>query len=279
MTFAHMASSALDFELGSSDSTQLFTTQRRQDAITRGIKQFANITECYVRQSTIVSSNGVGEYDMNSTAIMGGSSDFVRLARQKPRYELLNTTASAVVSTNIIQTISGKNFERRDPEWLNEYEPGWQASSGGTPRYYYERIDGGRRYFGLYPPPSFDSTRQGRVVLPYVADPPESTASTYIPYSFASTSAGPSTGIRTDLVPYHQAAVHFAASELERLRVNTEAVQMQMQLFGSYVERYFREMRPKGGQTVKTSRSYFTEARKGRKEQRGPRSDQLSKWF
>ena len=80
---------------------------------------------------------------------------------------------------------------------------------------------------------------------------------TEVPFTFA-------TGVRTDLEPYVQAAVHYAAHELEHLRLNDQAAQVQHQQFLGYVERYLKAQQPKGGQQVKLGRAYFSEVRSRR---------------
>lgn len=258
--FKHLYSSALDYELGTDDSTRLFTDARRKASINEGVEQFADLTECFLRQSTMASSHGVGEYNLLSTVNVAGE-DFLRLSKQRPEYQLLSSHGGSSVQ---ITYVSGDNFERRDVEWLNQYEPGWRESTAGTPRYYYERIDGGKRYFGLYPPPDIGSSETAKVVLPYVARPPVLTSDTDVPFAIASTASGPSTGIRTDLANYHQAAVHYAAHKLEKLRANTEGSQTQLQAFLGWVQRYLADRQPKNGQTIKHARSYLAESRRSR---------------
>lgn len=259
-TFKHLYSSALDYELGTDDSTRLFTDGRRKQSVNEGLEQFAELTECFVRESTLVSSHGVREYSLNSTLNIPGN-DYVRPARQRPEFQL---TSSHGGSSAQITYVSGDAFERREIDWLNQYEPGWRESTGGTPRFWYERMDGGVRFFGLHPPPEIGSSETAKVRFPYVAKPPVLTSDTDVPYSVASTAIGGSTGIRTDLDVYHQAAVHYAAHKLEKLRVNTEASQMQLQTFLGWVEKYLAARTPKGGQTLKAARSYFADARRKR---------------
>lgn len=258
MTFSHGYSSALDLELGTDDSTRLFLTARRKSAFNEGIEQFADLTECFTRQSTVTSSHGVAEYNLLSTVNVPGG-DFVRLSKQRPEYQLLSSG-----STKTITYVSGEKFERRDVEWLNQYEPSWRQSTAGTPRFYYERMDGGRRLFGLYPPPEIKTSQTAKVVLPYVAKPPVLTSDTEVPFSVASTAIGASTGIRTDLEGYHHAIVHYAAHKLEKLRANTDGSQSQLQIFLGWVSRYLGDQTPKGGQTLKLKRSYFAEVRQRR---------------
>ena len=245
--FSHLYSSALDRELGTDDSTRLFLSARRQSAINDGMLQFVDLTECALRQSTVASSHGVAEYNLLSTVSVPAG-DYLRLSKQGPEYH--HTDSNSVVT----YTAGEDLFPRRDIPWLNQYDPGWRSSTGGTPYCYYERTDGGRRLFGLGPPPEITSSATGKVVLPYVAKPNTLTSDTDVPFTFGST-------VRTDLEPYHQAVVHYAAYELEKLRLNTEASQAQLQQFLGYVARYAQLTEPKGPRQVRAARSYFSEAR------------------
>jgi len=272
--FSHLYSSGLDYELGSADSTRLFTTARRQNSINEGLQEFADLTECFTRQSTVTCSNAVGEYNLISTVMMPGG-DFSRLAKQRPEYRLVSSGSSG--ST---RHVSGEAFERRDVEWLNQYEPHWRQSTGADlPRFYYERMDGGRRLIGLYPPPTIGTSESGFLTVPYVARPQVMTSDTDVPFAIASTAVGPSTGIRQDLTPYHQAAIHYAAHKLEKLRKNEVQSQRQLQLFLSYVQRWLFAMKPKGGQTIKHARSYFAEITKRRRDVGGPIDATVQRWF
>ena len=253
--FSHLYSSALDQELGSDDSTRLFTDARRQRAINTAQLHWCDLTECAIRQSTVTCSNGTREYNLLSTVNVPGG-DFLRLAKQGPEYHLISSGSSA--STTFI---AGDDFPRREIPWLNQNDPGWRSSTGGTPDGYYERFDGGQRLFGLVTPPRITSSQSGKIILPYVAKPSSLTASTDIPFTFGSTT-------RDDLEPYHQALVHYAAYELEKLRLNTEGSQSQLQQFTGYLERFFRSMQPKGEQQVRLGRNYFAEVR-GRRRGNG----------
>lgn len=253
-----MYSSALTQELGTSDSTKLFTDARRKQAVNNGVLAFVDLTECAVRQSTIVSSHGVREYNLLSTVNIPGG-DFLRLAKQGPEFHATDTAGR-------VQYITGEDFPRRDVNWLNQYQSGWRSSTGGTPGAYYERMDGGAYFFGFDTPPDIQSGHSAKVLLSYVARPVIMTASTDVPFTFSGL-------IRTDLEPYHMAGVHYAAYELEKLRGETQAVQTQWQLFTSYVERFLRAARPKGGRTMRTLRNYFSESRIRRVERSGLLAD------
>lgn len=253
ITFLDLYGEALHQELGTDDSTRLFTTARRKKAINDGMQQFADLTECLTRQSTITSSHGVSEYNLLSTVNLPGA-DLSRLAKQRPEYQVRSSGSTATVTY-----ISGPNLERRDVDWLNTYEPGWRTSTAGTPRYYYERLDGGKRFFGLVPPPDIGSSESAKVVLPYVAAPAVMVDDTDNPFSITT---GSETGTRIDLYPYLGGPVHYAAHLLEKLRLNKEASQEHLQAFLAWVERYRSSVKPKGGQTVKMARNYFGEQRR-----------------
>lgn len=259
MNFSHLYSSALDQELGTDDSTRLFLTARRQRAINTAQLHFCDLTECATRESTFSCSNGTGEYNLISTVNVAAG-DYLRLSKQGPEYYLVT---SGGASSNSTRFVAGNLlFPRREIQWLNEYDPGWRLSTGADPSAYYERMDGGRRLFGLVPPPRIASSETGRVILPYVAKPSSMTNDTSVPFTFGSTT-------RDDLEPYHQALVHYAASELEKLRLNQPAVQSQLQLFMGYIERFIRSLQPKGGQMVRFGRNYFAEVRaRGREDEK-----------
>jgi hypothetical protein len=252
MLFSELYSSALDHELGTDDSTRLFTTGRRKRAINRGLQEFCNLTGCAKRQSTITCSNGVAEYNLNSTSALSNG-DFARYAPQRPEYYKVSSGSSASTTFQVL--------ERREIPWLNDYAQGWRTSTGGTPESYYDRPDGGQRFFGLQPPPQIGSSESGRVILPYLARPSSMTADTNVPFSFADTNGSTT---REDLEPYHQALVHFAAAELEKLRRDYEAVQYQTQQFLGYVARFTQQQEPMGGMQIRQARSYFAEVKRRR---------------
>ena len=270
--FSELYSSALHYELGTDDSTRLFTDARRKACVNDGLLAFADLTECFVRESTISCSRGTGEYDLLSTVNIPGG-DYIRLAQPLPEMQYRFDTASTVTF------LTGANLPRTDIAWLNEFQSGWRASTGDQPRYWYEQIDGGRRLFGLFPPPAFNSSGLAKVVLKYVAQPRVMTSDTDVPFALASTGTGGSTGIRNDLVPYHQALVHFAAHKLEKLRVNDQASQMQLQTFLGYVQRFIQALRPKGGQFMKPARSYFAESHRRREAGGGPIDKNSYPWI
>ena len=261
MQFSNLYTDRLDEELGTDDSTRLFTTARRRHGINEGLRQFADLTECYIRESSIACSNTVGEYNILST-VNTTAGDYVRLSKQEPEYRLVSSGSSG--ST---QYASGKDFRRTTVQWLDEYEPGWRNSTSGTPRFYYERVQTGRRLIGLYPPPRITSSQVGTLRLPYVARPSSLTSDTDVPFKDSSLTT------RQDFEPYHEAFAHYGAYRLEKLRLQTDESDRQLQTFLGYVQRYLGALRPKGGTTVKVARNYFGEAR-----ERGPAYSGLNPW-
>lgn len=250
--FSSLYTGRLDRELGTDDSTVLFTTARRKAAINEGQEQFADLTECLLRRSTLVMTGGTAEYDLNSTTVIPGG-DFVRWGKEQ--VAIRYTDASSNVSV-----ISGDDLPRRDIPYLNRYVPGWQHSTVSTvtgqqlPEFTYERIDAGARYIGFYPTPSTGSSATMEAIIPYVARPTPMASDTNEPFTVSS-------GVRGDLRGFHQALVHYAASQLEKLRRDDQASDAQMQRFMSYVQRYTAQARTKGGNVVGTARAYFNRGR------------------
>lgn len=258
MIFSHLYSSALDAELGTDDSTRLFTTARRKNAINEALLQWADQTACLMRESTFSCSNGIAEYNLLSTANLspGNAGDFLRFGSQMPEYRLVSSGSTA--ST---QFIAGDQLPRRDIDWLNQNDPGWRGSTGGTPSGFYVRPSGNGYWLGLTPPPRIGSSEAGSVRLPYIAKPAVMTSDTEVPFT---QNHGVGSGVvytRPDLEPYHQGLVHYAAYLLEKLRVNLEGAQIQLQLFQQYVARYVRASEPVGPRTIRTARNYWQEVR------------------
>lgn len=245
-TFSNLYSSRLDRELGTDDTTILFTTARRKAAINEAVVEFANLTNCLPRWASIPIVNGQHEYDLNSTTVIAAG-DFNGLATAP--VEFVYTDASTRT-----QTLSGDDLPRRDVRWLDRYQPGWQDSTQASsvlqfPSYHYVRIDGGQFNLGLWP---WASAGAGTAVLkvPYVAEAATLVSSTDVPFTMSS-------GYRLDLVAYHQGLVHYAASQLEKFRRDDQASDRQLQKFQGYIARYLQDQRIPGGRQIMQARSYF----------------------
>jgi len=250
-TFLQLQGELLSRELGSDDTTVLFTSTRRESAINAAQLEFVKQTECYTKELSITLANGTQEYDLDSDAVLGG--DFLWIASQGIEHSFTDSSA------NVTYT-AGEDFPRVDIETLNEQTPGWRnTSSSNRPQSYYIREAGGNVYLGLYPKPLIGAGESAAVRVPYVAVPPDMSQASHEPFSI--TAGG---NVKQTLRPWHQALVHYAAALLEPLRKNYAGEQRQRQLFAAYVADYLQRHRPKGGHVVKLSRRYYAEARKGR---------------
>ena len=252
MIFETLYKSELSIQLNNSDTSVLFTSTRRQQAINDAVEEFADLTECWIRQSTIPCSCNTREYMLLSSGTLSGSTDFSRLAKQGVEYHHISSGSSGQ-----IRTVAGDEFPRRDIEWKNRYEPGWRESTTPTelPTGYYLRADGGNVYLGLNEPPDIGSSETGKVLVPYVATPAPMTSSSAEPFTFNSS-------VRTDLRVYHRAFPHYAAYKLLPLIGDLQGANQQLQTFLGYVARYTQNAKPKGGQHVTLARSYFRESRR-----------------
>ena len=244
MNFERLTKSELTRELNNSDTSVLFTSTRRQDAIRQAEDEFIDLTECLIRQSTVACSCSVSEYALLTST--GGSTSFVRLAKQGVEYHHTS-------SGGTLRTVAGDQFPRRDIQWLNTYSPHWRESTTPVelPTGYYVRGDGPDLLIGLTDPPDIGSSETGTLLVPYVS---RST-------NLTSSSAEPFAG-RADLRMYHKALPHYAAYTLLPLIGDMQGANEQLQKFMGYVQRYLQDQRPKGGTHVTPARSYFRDARR-----------------
>lgn len=248
-TFGDLYQDALDTELGSNDSAVLFTTVRRKHAINEGYRQFADLTECLTRQSTVTVLSSGQEFNLLSTTVLPGG-DFLRMADQGPVYQTFDTAGT------ITLTLAGDDdFPQREIQWLDAAQTGWRSTDVGTPTGWYLRKASGAYFFGLDRPADVSTSETAQLIIPYVPKPSSMTASTDVPFAFSGAA-------RTDLQPYQQALVHYAASDLEKIRKDPQASDRQLQKFLGYVQRFLMATRPKGPRSVRQGRSYFKAARR-----------------
>jgi hypothetical protein len=247
--FSSLTGRLLDQELHSEDSTVLFTTAKRNAAVNEGVREFAKLTSCYQRRSSITVTGGTGEYNLLSTTILPGG-DFLGWVQIGPEFRYTDASSNT-------QVLAGnEDFPQRSVEWLDSFSPGWQISTQASsiaqlPQCWYERIESGRRLLGFFPVPSTGSSATAEVFITYRAKPQPMSSTGAIPFTDTN-------GIvRTDLEDYHKAAVHYAASELEKLRPDDQASQTQLQKFLGYVAQYLQDHRKRGGTHVTPMRSYF----------------------
>jgi hypothetical protein len=246
MDFARLHGSELNLLLNSDDVSVLYMTALRQQAINDGMAEFASLTDCYVRRSTLAVSCNTTEY------VLSTISDFSRISAQGLA-EYWHTS-----SGGFFTQMAGDDFPRRDELWLNRYEPSWRTSTTPIdyPRAHYIRMDGGQTILGLSEPPDVGSSDTVRLIVPYVARPQAMSASTDVPFT------DPAGNVRADLTEYHQAFPHYAAYKLLPLSGRVQEAAANLQLFQSYVQRYTGNSKPKGGMHVTFANNYFRNARR-----------------
>lgn len=238
--FSTLYGDLLDIELGSADRTQLFTTVRRKASINRAQQEFVRLTECFTKRGTISLSDATSEYDLDATL-----TDFLWMAREG--VEILHNDGSTDT------WIAGDDLVQRDIDWLNRHEPGWRTASAGTPMAWYLRSSGGDTQLGFYPAPDIEIGHTWTAYCTYVADPPTLSDDADEPFEVSG-------DVLIRLRPWHQALVHFAASELEGLRKDEARKDRQRQLFAAYVADYLQKQRKKGGSLLSFARNYWREA-------------------
>lgn len=245
--FSQLYGDDLTTELGTNDTSVLFTDARRKHALNQGYRQFADLTECFQKRSTITVSSSAQEFNLNSSATLAGSSGFLRIAGEGPVYITTDTAGNQ-------QILAGEDFPQRAIPYLDSADPGWRSTqTPGTPSGWYLRDNGGSQFFGLDCPADVSTSETAELLIPFVANPSSMTSDTAIPFAV-------STNYRNDLYPYHQGLVHYAAHQMEKLRRDDERADRQMKLFLGYVERYVMQHRKKGANGVRTARSYFKDA-------------------
>lgn len=252
-SFESLYSEGLNLTLNNSDSNTLFTTARRKAAINEAQAQFCDLTECLTRQSSITVSCNTAEYNLLSSAVLGGSTDFSRLSTQSPEYRVRSSGAST--AARWITWITGDDFPNQSITWRNRQTPGWrQSTTVGTPTGYYLRPDGGSLFFGLDIAPNVGSSQAAEILVPYVARPAAMTSTGDVPFTVGGS-------VRTDLTFYHDALPYYAAYTLLRLQGDEQGAQTRLQQFMGYVTRFLGQQAPKGGARVSLARNYLKASR------------------
>lgn len=245
-TLGQLSKERLSVELNDA-STVLYTSTRRQQAMNDAQEEFADRTECLVRQMDIVCSCNVTEYSL--LASTSGSTDFVRMAKQGVEYLFTDSNGQ-------VTQLAGDDFLERPIQSKNRTEPGWRGSTTPVqmPSGWYRRQDGGDLKIGLYEPPKIGSSQTGVLRVPYVVNAQPMTSTAAVPFTLNST-------VRTDLQVYHKALPHYAAYRLLGLIGDTQGALQQLQLFDTFVNRYDSANRPRGGQMVGFQTNYLQRAR------------------
>jgi hypothetical protein len=246
-TFGELTKARLHDELNN-DSTQLYTTERRQRAINDAIEEFADLTECLAEEMSVAVSCNTAQYSLVT------STRFVRLAKQGVEY--LHTSSNGYTTQ-----LAGDDFPERPIPFQNRVEPGWRASTTPvtTPRAWYQQINGPSLTIGLFEPPKVGSSETATLLVPIVSRPVRMSDTTALPFTVNST-------VRTDLYLYHKALPHYAAFKLLPLTGDKAAADAQLQVFLGYVSRYLGNQRPRGGQMVTYATNYLQRARRGNRD-------------
>lgn len=228
-----MFGAELDLKLASTDRTVRFTTALRKAAVNRGIARFNDETACYTKRASIALTDGTGEYDLESSAIITGE-DYLRPSAVRPSLALTTTATGAV------RYIEGDDFPQVGEDALNQHESGWRAQGASTPTGWYLRTATGAHYLGLEPAPDIHSTETWALLFPYVAIPPTLSADSDIAFSG-----------RITLVPYHDAIVAYAAAQMEELRKNYSMVDRRLAEFAARIVAYRRDQSPLSGGRIR----------------------------
>jgi hypothetical protein len=258
-SFLELYGERLTRELGSDDTSELFTVARRQSAINEAALAFVVETECFQKQADLTLVDDTREYDLEASANLSAD-DFLSVASQGVEYAFTDANGD-------ITYRSGDDFPRRDIPLLNRQYGNWRNTDATTyPASWYLRKDGGKLYFGLSEPPEIGASESAKIILPYVARPTEITDDSEVPFTVSADAL-------ETLEPWLQGIVHKAAAILEPLRKNYAARDMQNNLYAAVVASYLQKQRPKGGQSVLLARNYYREARRGMSRRVDPRVD------
>lgn len=236
MTFAQLYGVELDRELGSSDSTELFTTVRRKAAINAAQLEFVKRTECLTKQTTVALVDATQEYDLEASI-----TDFGWISDQGVSIAISDGTNT--------RYLEGDDLEVTTIARLNHEEPGWRAVSAGIPTKVYLVRNGGAVNLGFHPKPSIGSGDTWTAILPYVLVPADMSADADEPFTVSANAL-------RSLRMWHRALPHFAAYDLEKFRKDEGREQAQLALWEAEVQRFLANEKPKGSRRVRFTRLY-----------------------
>lgn len=234
-TFADLYGEQLSIALGS-ESTALFTVERRQTAINNAMYAWVQQTQCIKRKPEVFISSGVAEYDIESTI-----GDFLELA---------TAPSVKIVSAGGTRYIQGDDLPERTPEWLDRYEEGWRASTGGTPHCWYVTDEDMTQKIGLHPAPVPRAGETWSLVVPVLIAPSRMTLDTQSPFMVQGV-------ILKRLCPWGWALPLHAAAQLEPLRKNMEAVADLTNKWNAAIARFLARRTHQGPDHVTYTRNYY----------------------
>jgi hypothetical protein len=244
MTFADLYGEALNHELGSYDTTQLFTTVRRKAAINRAVKEFARLGKISLSKEIVIPVvSGTTTYNLDTAS----ANRFVAFGRPPLRVRQITTATGAKAVTSLVV---------RSTAYLDEAMPGWRdtASTGFPQAIAHDPVDGVNN-LRFTPIPSIPASETWELVVPIAANAADMVLDTEVPFDG-----------RPDIEPFHWGIAHFAAAILERLRKDPDAEKNQVTKFGAYVEDWTaKSTRPPGAhKRVLMQRDYLGEVSRAR---------------
>lgn len=250
MAYADLWGEKLTRELGSADTTELFTEARRKTAVNEAMVEFVKQTACLTQLLTLTVVDGTQEYDLDS-AVTVAAADFLDVAPEGPTFKYTDTGGR-------ITYLSGEDFPRKDELQMQDERIDFRNADSVSelPTSWYIREQGGSVYFGIVPIPDIGAGDSANVLVPYVCMPYPMTNDNDEPFSPAEGQAPKRT-----LRPWWPALVHYAAALLEPLRKGVAAEQAQRAKFAALVADYIQKKRPKNGQHIRLARNYYREQR------------------
>ena len=245
MTFADLYGEALHHELGSYDTTQLFTTVRRKAAVNRAQKEFARLGKISLSKEVVIPVvAGTRDYNLDTAS----GSRFVAFGRSPLRLRQI-VTANPLATTVTSLVV-------RSTAYMDEVLPGWRdpASSGFPSNIVHDPSDGVNT-LRFTPFPGIPASETWELVVPIAANAADMVLDSEVPFDG-----------RPDVEPFHWALAHFAAAILERLRKDPEAEKNQVTKFGAYLEDWnAKSTRPPGAhKRVLMQRDYIGETSRTR---------------
>lgn len=237
--FSELYGEDLDRELGTADRTQRFTTARRKRAVNQAQDEFIRATECLVVESEFEIVDQEQEFDL---ATVVPTDKFMRLATRQPFIKIDNGIT--------VTYFGGKDLPRKDIETLDREEgTGWRSASAGRPLSWYIRDDSEAELLGIYPKAHVLPGETWTLVVPFVSKADPMVQDEDFPFN-----------AKMSLEVYHQALVHYAAAQLEKLRRNYVVSAAQQDAFQAYVNEYIGNRGSNAGDVVEFARDYFGDA-------------------
>jgi hypothetical protein len=247
MPFSDFYGDSLSIKLGSSDTTELFTTERRKNAINDAALWFVTETSCLWKTGEIPIVSGTAEYDLELLLVNVDDDNFIKIAPQGPMVTIANVSKPT-------RYFSGREFPRRTIQWLDDEMPSWRADNPGEPIAWYERSEAGQELIGVYPTPLVASGDSWSLLVPYVIRPDTMTADDDEPFSVEGDS-------KVSLTAWFDALLYYAVYLLEPLRKDLARAAQFKALADERVRDYKDKQVPPRQVVIQLARNYRDERR------------------